>query len=68
MEQTWADRKMQELEEKGRDNWNEEDYESYHYIEQLRFESGYYDDDGDCSYEGMLLDEDSCKECGYCER
>ena len=41
----WADRKMEELEAKGRDNWDQADYEAYHYIMQVRFESGYYDSD-----------------------
>lgn len=33
-----------ELEAKGRENWDENDWEAFHYIEQVRFESGYYDD------------------------
>lgn len=41
---TWADEKMDELERKGRENWDESDWNAYHYIEQLRFENGYYDD------------------------
>lgn len=41
---TWADERMAELEAKGRENWDEGDWEAFHYIEQVRFESGYYDD------------------------
>lgn len=41
---TWADERMEELEAKGRENWDENDWEAFHYIEQVRFESGYYDD------------------------
>ena len=41
---TWADERMAELEAKGRENWDENDWEAFHYIEQARFESGYYDD------------------------
>lgn len=40
----WADERMAELMEKGRENWDEDDWEAYHYIEQTRFENGYYDD------------------------
>lgn len=40
----WADERMAELEAKGRENWDEDDWEAYHYIEQVRFESGYYED------------------------
>ena len=41
---TWADERMAELEAKGRENWDENDWEAFHYIEHVRFESGYYDD------------------------
>lgn len=41
---TWTDERMAELEAKGRENWDENDWEAFHYIEQLRFESGYYED------------------------
>ena len=41
---TWSDEQMEYLEKKGRDNWTQEDWESFFYIQQLRFESGYYDD------------------------
>ena len=41
---TWADERMAELEAKGRENWDDNDWEAFHYIEQVRFESGYYDD------------------------
>lgn len=44
MTMTWADERMEQLEIKGRENWDEEDWEAYHYIEQTRFENGYYDD------------------------
>ena len=27
---------------KGKPNWDESDWETYHYIQQLRFDSGYY--------------------------
>lgn len=40
---TWADEKMVELEAKGRENWDIDDWEAYHYIEQMRFDTGYYD-------------------------
>ena len=40
----WADERMAELMEKGSENWDEDDWEAYNYIEQLRFESGYYED------------------------
>lgn len=42
---TWAEKTMQRLNQKGRANWTESDWESYHYIQQLWFESGYYDED-----------------------
>ena len=42
-EQTWSDIKLEELDIKGRDNWTQDDWDSYYYIMQLRFESGYYD-------------------------
>ena len=41
---TWADKRMEELENKGRENWDIDDWDAYHYIEQLRFEGGYYED------------------------
>lgn len=41
---TWAEQCMQELNAKGRANWDADDWESYHYIEQIRFENGYYDE------------------------
>lgn len=41
---TWEEEKIGELESMGCENQDEEDWESYHYIEQTRFESGYYDD------------------------
>lgn len=44
MKTTWSDRRMEELEKKGRENWDADDWEAYHYIEQIRFDSGYYDD------------------------
>lgn len=45
---SWADAKMQELMEKPREHWDEDDWDTYHYIEQLRFESGYYDSFDGC--------------------
>ena len=41
---SWADDAMKELTKKGKQNWTEDDWETYHYIEQLRHESGYYED------------------------
>ena len=41
---SWADAKMAELMNKPKEEWTVDDYEAYLYIEQLRFESGYYDD------------------------
>lgn len=41
---TWADNKMELLLQKGKENWDIDDWDAYHYIEQERFESGYYDD------------------------
>lgn len=41
-EQTWADKEYSALMKKGKPNWNESDWETYHYIQQLRFDSGYY--------------------------
>ncbi len=40
---TWADERMEKLQAKGRINWNEDDWDAFHYIEQVRHESGYYD-------------------------
>jgi rubrerythrin len=41
---SWADDAMKELNKKGKANWDEDDWETYHYIEQARHESGYYED------------------------
>lgn len=41
---TWADEKMEKLEQKGKENWDIDDWEAFCYIEQLRGENGYYDD------------------------
>ena len=41
---SWSDDAMKELNKKGKANWNEDDWETYHYIEQARHESGYYED------------------------
>ena len=42
--ETWADIKMDELREKGRQNWDEDDWEAYNYIEEIRCDSGFYED------------------------
>ena len=41
--QSWSDIRMEQLDIKGRSNWDEADWDSYNYIMGLRFESGYYD-------------------------
>lgn len=41
---TWADERMEALEAKGRADWDQDDWDSYTYIQQTRFECGYYDD------------------------
>ena len=35
---TWAERREQLLEEKGRDNWDQDDWEAYYYIEECKAE------------------------------
>lgn len=44
MKTTWADEKMEQLMSKPESEWDIDDWEAYHYIQQFRFESGYYDD------------------------
>lgn len=41
---SWADMRIAQLNAKGRDNWEEEDWESYHYIHQVYFEMRFYDE------------------------
>lgn len=41
---TWAEERMEELENKGRSNWDENDWDAYFYIMQLWSECGYFDD------------------------
>ena len=40
---TWADKTMDTLYAKGKDNWTQDDWDSFNYIMQIRFDSGYYD-------------------------
>ena len=42
----WDEMKRAELEAKGRENWDVDDWEAYHYIENIRFnaECDCYDD------------------------
>ncbi len=42
---TWAEKKLAELMHKGKENWDQDDFEAYAYIEECFAESGYYDDD-----------------------
>lgn len=42
---SWADTKMDELSNKPKSEWDLDDWDAYHYIQQLRFESGYYEED-----------------------
>lgn len=42
---TWSEITMEELLALGKENWTESDWETYHYIMQLRFESNYYSED-----------------------
>ena len=56
---TWADEKMIELNNKPREQWTVDDWDSYHYIEQLRFENGQYDTSSvGYDYESELGDTD----------
>ena len=41
----WAEMRMAQLNAKDKRLWDENDYEAYHYIQQLRFEASYEDDD-----------------------
>ena len=43
MARTWADEEMERLNSIGRDNWTEDDWEAYHYIQNARAEADYYD-------------------------
>ena len=43
MAKTWADTEMERLNSIGRDKWTVEDWEAYHYIENARAESYYFD-------------------------
>lgn len=40
----WADEKMDELMDKGKENWDVDDWDAYNYIEQFRYSSGYYEE------------------------
>lgn len=31
-QRTWADERMEQLEAKGKENWNQEDWDAFHYI------------------------------------
>lgn len=44
---SWADMKMQELNEKGRENWDEDDYEAYCYCQEC-----FAEDEADAEYLG----------------
>lgn len=44
-ERTWADEKMEQLMDKPKHEWDNDDWDAYHYIQQIRYESGYYDCD-----------------------
>lgn len=39
---TWAQERMEELEEKGKKNWDDEDWEAYCYIQNVNAEADYY--------------------------
>ncbi len=39
----WAQEKMQELLAKGRENWDEDDWDAFNYIENANAEADYYD-------------------------
>lgn len=39
----WADEKMDELQQKGKENWNQDDWESFNYIENSMAEQDYLD-------------------------
>lgn len=41
---TWAEKKYDELMEKGKDQWDEDDWDAYHYIMQVWGEMGYFDE------------------------
>ena len=40
----WDEMKMAELEAKGRENWDVDDWEAYHYIENINAECDCYDE------------------------
>ncbi len=40
---TWADWRYDKLMEKGRENWDEDDWDAYNYIENLWAEREYFD-------------------------
>lgn len=44
---TWAELKMEELNEKGKRNWSDDDYEAYNYIKECEAE-----DERDAEYLG----------------
>ena len=41
---SWIIEKLEELESIPRKDWSVEDWEAYNYIQQTRFENGFYDD------------------------
>lgn len=43
MRKTWAEKEMERLNAKGREHWNESDWEAYYYIKQVNAETDYYD-------------------------
>lgn len=43
MAKTWADEEMERLNGIGRENWNEDDWDAYHYILNARAEADYFD-------------------------
>lgn len=43
LDERWMDAKAQELEEKGRENWDEDDWQAWIYIDAIRNEEAYFD-------------------------
>ena len=46
----WVDKKMDELEAKGRENWDEDDYDAYYYCQEC-----YAEDERDAEYLGNYI-------------
>lgn len=40
---SWAEERLEELEAKGKENWDASDWEAYYYIKNVCAESDYYD-------------------------